>query len=327
MLDTSCRPRRATATVLAGCLAFGGMIGALGFADIAQAAGEPTVKALSVTKGSTSGGTAVLITGTGFNGVNESSGVTFGATAAGGTPATNVIVLSDTQIAVKAPAGTGAVSVFVTNANGASSDTSTDNFSYIAPITVTVPANTKLSAAGGTNFTASITGAGVTSSGDVTTKKITATVNGATAKVAYGGTTDTLTITAPAGTPTGTSGTVSVMVLSDGVTGTPDASNAKYVAVVTKLSVVSGPTAGTTGSSDKPAITITGVGLKGATGWQFDAVGATCSAGSGSKEDTTVTCTNIPAGTAGPVTVNFTPANGATQGITAASTYTYTDLG
>ncbi|MFG1924810.1 IPT/TIG domain-containing protein [Cryptosporangium sp. NPDC048952] len=327
MLDTSCRPGRLAATALAGSLAAGSLAGALGFAGIAQAAGEPTVKSLSVAKGSTSGGTAVLITGTGFNGVNESSGVTFGSTAAGGTPATNVIVLSDTQIAVKAPAGTNSVSVFVTNANGASADTTTDNFTYIAPITVTVPSNTKLSAAGGTTFNASITGAGVSSSGDITSKKITATVNGAVAKVAYGGSSDTLAITAPAGTPTATGGTVSVSVLSDGVTGTPDASNAKYVAVITKLSVMSGPTAGTNGTSDKPAVTITGVGLKGATGWQFDAVGATCSAGTGTKEDTTVTCTNIPAGTAGPVTVNFTPANGATQGITAGATYTYTDLG
>lgn len=326
MLDTSCQPRRVTATVLAGSLAAGSLVGALGFAGIAQAAGEPTVKTLNVAKGSTTGGTAVLITGTGFTGVNEASGVTFGATAGGGTPATNVIVLSDTQIAVKAPAGTGTVSVFVTNANGASADTATDNFTYISPITVTVPASTKLSAAGGTSFLANISGAGVTSSGDVSTKKITATVNGAVAKVAYGGSTDTLTITAPAGTPT-TTGTVSVSVLSDGVTGTPDTTNAKYVAVITKLSAVSGPTTGTTGTSDKPAMTITGVGLKGATNWQFDQVAATCTAGTGTKEDTTVTCTNIPAGTAGPVSVNFTPANGATQGITSGATYTYTDLG
>lgn len=316
---------RAAASLAAGSLALGGVFGAVGLAGTAVAAGEPTVKSLSVTKGSADGGTNVLITGTGFSTVDETTAanVIFGS-----TNATSFIVLSDTQIAAKAPAGTGSVQVKVTNSTGASADTTSDNFTYITPITAVVPANTVLNAAGGTTFVATLTPTNtLTASADITSKKITATVNGASAKVAFSAT-DKLSITAPAGTPTTSTGKVIVSVLSDGVTGTVDNTNAKYAAVVTKLSVTSGVVAGTSGSSDKPAITITGVGFKSATGWQFGTNAATCTASSGTKEDTTVTCTNIPqASAAGPVSVNFTPANSAPFGVTSAATYTYTDLG
>ncbi|WP_169745091.1 IPT/TIG domain-containing protein [Cryptosporangium arvum] len=324
MLESPRGRTRAAAVFFAASVALGGAAGATSFAGSAfAAAGDPTIKSLSVSKGSAGGGTNVLITGTGFSTVDEqtATNVVFGS-----TNATSFIVLSDTQIAAKAPAGTGAVSVKVTNGTGSTADTNADNFTYIDPITVTVPSGTLLSAAGGTTFIGTLTTGTLTTAGDITTKKITATVNGAAAKVAFSAA-DKLAITAPAGTPTLTSGKVTISVLSDGVTGTVDNTNAKYAAVVTKLSVTSGPTAGTNGTSDKPAVTITGVGLKGATDIKFGATTATCVAGSGTKEDTTLTCTNIPGGSAGPVTVVFTPAGGATFGITSGSTYTYTDVG
>lgn len=319
------RVRTRAAAALVASVALGGAVGAVGLTGTAFAAGEPTVKSLSMTKGSAGGGTNVLINGTGFSTVDETVGTNV---AFGSASATSFIVLSDTQIAAKAPAGTGTVQVKVTNSTGPSVDTNTDNFTYIDPITVAVPSGTLLNSAGGTTFIGTLTPSNtLTSAGDITSKKITATVNGVTAKVSFNAT-DKLSITAPAGTPTSGTGKVVVSVLSDGVTGTVDNTNAKYAAVVTKLSVTSGPLAGVTGSSDKPAVTITGVGLKGATLWTFGGNAATCTAGTGTKEDTTVTCTNIPsASAAGPVTVSFTPANTATFGVTAGSTFTYTDLG
>ncbi len=68
---------------------------------------------ISPTSGSTFGGTAVTITGTGFA---AGTAVTFG-----GTAATNVAVVSNTSITATAPAHpTGAVDVVVTNPNGQS---------------------------------------------------------------------------------------------------------------------------------------------------------------------------------------------------------------
>ncbi|TQS46733.1 IPT/TIG domain-containing protein [Cryptosporangium phraense] len=322
MLESYRGRTRTAATFVVATTVVGSLVG---LAGVAQAADLPTVKSLSVVKGSTAGGTNVLITGTGFTGVSETTSdgdVTFG-----GNNAMSIIVLSDTQIAAKAPAGTGTnVQVQVTNANGGSADTATDNFTYIQPLTPTVANTVKLSAAGGTTFTATVAPSGsVGQSSDVTSKKITATVNGAVAKVAYSAA-DTLSITAPAGTPTGTGGTVSVVLYSDGVAGTAD-TNAKYVAVITKLSVITGPTSGITGASGKPALSITGAGLKNATGWLFGTGNsATCTNVTG-KEDTQVTCQDVPGHAAGPVSVTFTPDNSAAYGITSGATFTYSDLG
>ncbi len=87
----------------------------------------PTITALSVTSGPTSGGTSVIITGAAFMGVTE---VIFGGTA---LPASGYTVDSDTQItipSVPAHAG-GTVSVSVTTASGSSADTSADDYTYV----------------------------------------------------------------------------------------------------------------------------------------------------------------------------------------------------
>ena len=68
----------------------------------------PTVSSVSPNSGSTAGGTAVTITGTNFA---AGATVTFGSAAA-----TNVVVVSGTQITATTPAGSaGAVTVTVTN--------------------------------------------------------------------------------------------------------------------------------------------------------------------------------------------------------------------
>ncbi len=84
----------------------------------------PTVDLLSVNSGPDTGGTSVVITGTGFA---EVSSVTFG-----GTEAAEFTVDSDTQITAKAPAHAfGTVAVQVTAVGGLSDDTSADDFTYL----------------------------------------------------------------------------------------------------------------------------------------------------------------------------------------------------
>ena len=82
----------------------------------------PTVTAVSPTSGSTAGGTAVTITGTGF---------LSGATVSfGGTAATGVNVVSATSITATTPAhAAGAVNVVVTNTD-AKNGTLTNGFTY-----------------------------------------------------------------------------------------------------------------------------------------------------------------------------------------------------
>jgi hypothetical protein len=86
---------------------------------------RPAVTAVAPATGSTAGGTAVTITGTGFA---EVSTVKFGSVAA-----TGFTVQSETEIAAVAPAGSGTVGVRVTNGAGESAAVEADRFSYVAP--------------------------------------------------------------------------------------------------------------------------------------------------------------------------------------------------
>ncbi len=112
----------------------------------------PTVTDVTPSKGSTAGGTKVVITGTGFT---DADAVTFG-----GTVATIIGIDSDTQITVTAPAhASGTVHVQVTAASKlVSATTRADVFTYIAlpparatttvaPITVTPITNTQITVA------------------------------------------------------------------------------------------------------------------------------------------------------------------------------------
>ena len=95
--------------------------------SVALSPPAPTITALSVTSGPTSGGTSVVITGAAFMGVTD---VSFGGTA---LPTSGYTVDSDTQITVpSAPAhAAGAVSVSVATASGTSPDTSADDYTYL----------------------------------------------------------------------------------------------------------------------------------------------------------------------------------------------------
>ena len=94
----------------------------------------PTVSSVSPNNGPAVGGTGVTITGTNF---------AAGATVMfGGTAATNVVVVSGTQITATSPAGNaGTVTVTVTNSGGQSGSLAS-GFTYIAVPTLSISAIT-----------------------------------------------------------------------------------------------------------------------------------------------------------------------------------------
>jgi autotransporter-associated beta strand protein len=156
----------------------------------------PTVTGISPNSGPEAGGTSVTITGTGFASVAE---VDFGSTLALGS-----VEFTDTTITIDSPPGTGIVNVTVRTANGTSTPSPADRFTYIAAATP-APAVTAISPnsgpeAGGTHV--KITGAGFAAATAVdfgTTPATGVTVVNDT----------TITADSPAGT-----GTVHVTVIS-----------------------------------------------------------------------------------------------------------------
>ena len=86
----------------------------------------PTVSAITPATGTTLGGTAITLTGTGFL---SGAGVSLG-----GTAATNVVVVSATSITATAPAhAEGAVDAIVTTTAGSSAVSAADKFTYAVP--------------------------------------------------------------------------------------------------------------------------------------------------------------------------------------------------
>ena len=167
--------------------------------SLTVAVSAPTVTSLTPNSGTTAGGTAVTITGTGFTGA---TGVTFG-----GVAATNVSVISSTSITATTPAGSaGTASVVVTTPAG--SNAANTLFTYVTPApTVTSLTPTSGTTAGGTAVT--ITGTGFTGATGVTFGGVAATSVSVVSATS---------ITAT--TPAGSAGTASVVVT------TPAGSNA-----------------------------------------------------------------------------------------------------
>jgi cysteine-rich repeat protein len=90
---------------------------------------RPRVTSVSVTIGPATGGTSVMITGTGFAGA---TGVSFG-----GTAAASFTVNGDTSITAVSPAASGGtVDVTVTSAGGTSATSASDQFTFVATPTV-----------------------------------------------------------------------------------------------------------------------------------------------------------------------------------------------
>ena len=251
----------------------------------------PTVSSVSPNTGITAGGTAVTITGTNFA---AGATVTFG-----GTPATNVVVVSATQITATTPASSsGAATVTVTNPGGLSGSL-TNGFTYVVVPAVSSVSPNNGPVAGGTAVT------------------ITGTSFAAGATVMFGGTPATnvvvvsgtqITATTPAGSAGGATVTVTVNSQSGSLT-----NGFTYVvpATVSSLSPNSGSTAGGT------AVTITGTNF---------APGATVTFGSAAATNVVVVSgtqitAKTPAGSAGAVTVTVTNPGAAGGGLASGFTY------
>jgi hypothetical protein len=96
----------------------------MALAPVALVVGSPapTVTAVNPGAGPSGGGTLVTLTGTGFD---TTTTVTFGA-----KPATNVAILSATEVQATSPSGSGAVDVTASTVGGTSSLSSADRFVY-----------------------------------------------------------------------------------------------------------------------------------------------------------------------------------------------------
>ncbi|MGE5057516.1 MAG: beta strand repeat-containing protein [Acidobacteriota bacterium] len=251
----------------------------------------PTVTGVTPSSGTTSGGTPVTITGTNF--------ATGATVTVGNAGATNVVVVSGTQITATTPPGSaGAVTVTVSNPGGQTGGLSAA-FTYIAPPSVTgvtpnggpVGGGTAVTI-GGTNFasgaivkfgSAQATGVNVVSSTSIT-----------------------------ATTPPGTAGAVAVLVTNtNGLSGSL-ANGFTYLAppTVTGVSPSTGSTLGGT------AVTISGTNFASGAFVTFGSASATAVT---VVNSTTITATT-PAGNAGAVTVTVTVSG---QSGSLASGYTY----
>jgi len=105
-------------------------------AEKVSGASPPSVSSLSPSSGSTLGGTAVTIAGTGFG---AGASVSFGSTTA-----SSVTVNSASSITATSPAGSGAVNVTVTTPSGTSATSADDLFTYVAPATTAIVPPTPL---------------------------------------------------------------------------------------------------------------------------------------------------------------------------------------
>jgi hypothetical protein len=238
----------------------------------------PVVTSVSPAQGTPAGGTSVTVTGSGFTGATA---VRFGPSLA-----TNVVVVSSTQITARTPAGTGTVKVTVTGPSG----TSTQNV-FFAYTTVAAPVLTTLSPTTGPpsgGNTVTINGTSLSGATQVLFGPNPATILTNTATQ--------LTVTAPAGT-----GSVGVVVITPG--GTSNALGYAYAAApapsITSLSPTSGPTSG--GNT----VTINGSSLSGATSVMFGINAAAIL----TNTATQITVT-APAGPASAVNVTVTTPGG-----------------
>ena len=251
----------------------------------------PTVASVSPNTGSMAGGTAVTITGTNFV---AGATVTFGSAAA-----TNVVVVSGTQITATTPAGSaGAATVTVTNPGGESGSL-TNGYTYVVVPTVSSVSPNNGLAAGGTAVT-------ITGTNFATGATVTFGSAAATNVVVVNSTTITAT------TPAGSAGAVTVTVTVNGQSGSLT-NGFTYIVppTVSSVSPNNGLAAGGT------AVTITGTNF---------ATGATVTFGSAAATNvvvvnsTTITATT-PAGSAGAVTVTVTNSNGQSGSLASAFTY------
>ena len=220
---------------------------------VTHATPAPAITSIAPASGPTAGATTVTINGNGF--------ATATSVAFGGSAASHVKVISDSQLTVVSPAqGGGAQDVVVSNPSGNSSPVSADRFTYrnTPAVTGVAPAAGPLAGGG----TVTITGGGFTSA----------------TKVLFAGTTPATNLTVVSDTkltatvPARSSGTVGIIVKTPAGT-SPNVAAGDYTytnsPAVTGLTPAGGPSAGRT------TVTVTGAGFTGATGVLFGSVAAT----------------------------------------------------
>jgi parallel beta-helix repeat protein len=251
-------------------------------ADVFTYVAPPVVTGVVPNMGSTSGGTSVTISGSGFSGAT--------AVFFGGNAATSFTVNSPTSITATTPPGTlGAVDVTVTTPYGTSTTGASDHFTYVAagaPIVTSLSPNS--GSTNGHNLVI-VSGSGFTGA----TK-----VQFGTVRASYSVVSDT---EIKAFAPPQSAGAVDVTVTTAGGTsGTSSADTYTYLAAgapsVTGVNPSSGPLAGTN------MVTISGTNFTGATAVSF---GATAATSFTVNSPTSITAI-APAGTVGTVDVTVT---------------------
>jgi hypothetical protein len=263
-------------------------------ATCTPAAPAPTVSSVSPNTGLTGGGTVVSIIGTTLTGATA---VNFG-----GNAATSFTVNSATSITATSPAGSaGVVDVTVITPSGTSATSAADQFTYLAPPTVTGVSPNNGRTAGGTVVSiigTTLTGATAVNFGGNAATSFT--VNSATS----------ITATSPAGS----AGVVDVTVTTpNGTSATSATDQFTYFVppAVTSITPNNGPIGGAT------SVTITGANFTGATAVRF----GTATASFTVNGATQITATS-PAGSAGAVDVTVRTSGG-TSATSAADQFTY----
>jgi hypothetical protein len=253
------------------------------------------ITSLSRTSGPTSGGTQVIITGTGYSTVKN---VKFGTTTAEA-----YAVRSSTQLVAISPAhAAGTVRVSLTAAGGTTASTSADLYKYVVPVPV-VSGISPITGRAGTSVT--LSGSGF--------------VSGATT-VTFGGTViATGSVTFVSGSqikvtsPVHAVGTVTVKATTAGGT-SATGEQFTYVTgpVITSLSRTTGPVTGGT------RVTVTGTGFSTVAKATFGSTRAT----KWTIKSSTQIVVTAPAHAAGRVGISVTTASG-TSPTTSADYYTY----
>ncbi|MBS2021096.1 MAG: IPT/TIG domain-containing protein [Deltaproteobacteria bacterium] len=257
-----------------------------------------TASGLSPTTGSTAGGTAVTLTGTGF-----AAGLT---ATFGGSAATGITVVSGTSATLTTPAhAAGAVDVVVTS--GGTSVTLAGSFTYQAPV-FAAPTLSAVSPAGG----ALAGGTALTLTGTGFRSGATVSLGGAAATSVVVVSDTSVTCVAPAHA----AGVVDVTISNTDSKSATKAAAFEYAAAPTVTSVSPALGVATGGT----ALTLTGTGFKSGATVSLGGTAATAVA----VASTSITCTT-PAHAAGAVDVVVT--NGDGQSGTKAASFTYVAVG
>ncbi len=257
----------------------------------------PSITSISPAQGSTLGGTAVQITGTGFTGATA---VRFGTQAA-----TGFLVHSDTSItATSPPHAAGIQDITVTTPIATSAVVPADRFTYRIPPSIASISPGSGPTTGGNPVT--ITGTGFT---DATVVMFT---NSAALSFTVKSDTEIIAIA-----PSHSAGTRDITVTTPvGTSAVVDAD--KYTWYIAPVPVITGLSPATGSISGGEAVTITGTGFIGVTDVYF---GGTVVTGFTSVTYTQIVL-NSPAGSAGTVDVRV-KTSGGTSVIVPADQFTY----